>query len=269
MNLVDSHCHIHFPDYKLDPDEVVKAARLSGVTGMICVGCSLSDSRRGIDFVAGRPGLYASIGLHPHEAEKYVHDQASLDKFAELAGQPKVVAVGECGLDFFYDYSPRRDQIELFQFQLELAKSRDLPLIFHVRDAFADFFKIVDRVGGIKGVVHSFSAGPAELAQILERNFYVGLNGIMTFTKKADQLAAAKAVPLSSMLLETDSPYLTPYPYRGTINQPKHVRDVAIFLSDLRGESLDQLASATTKNATDLFGADFRYEKQSIKQTRT
>lgn len=256
MDLVDTHCHIHFPDYRLDPDKVVKAAKQSGVTGLICVGCTIEDSQAGIEFAAGRAGIYASIGLHPHEAEKYMSDSASRDKLAELVPKPKVIAIGECGLDYFYDFSPKEAQQELFKFQLDLAKKQNLPMIFHVREAFDDFWRIYDQYSPIRGVVHSFSAGPSELTGILDRKLYVGLNGIMTFTKKTDQLAAAKAVPLKNLLLETDAPYLTPYPYRGTINQPKYVRNVAEFLSSLRGEGLEQLASATTKNAADLFGVE-------------
>jgi TatD DNase family protein len=261
MNLVDTHCHIHFADYGLDREQAVKDARANDVGGMICVGCTLENSRSGIDFAISHPGIYASIGLHPHEAKKYVHDQTALAEFSSLAAKPKVVAVGECGLDYFYNFSPRQEQKELFKFQLDLARMNKLPVIFHIREAFDDFWNIYDRYPDVQGVVHSFSAGTAELKEILYRHLLVGLNGIMTFTKNADQLAAAKAIPLSSLLLETDSPYLTPYPYRGNINQPKHVRDVALFLSNLRGESLQELASATTKNAARLFGAEFSGEK--------
>jgi TatD DNase family protein len=260
MSLVDTHCHIHFSDYKLDPLEVVKAARGAGVNGMVCVGCDLASSLGAINFAAGKEGIYASIGLHPHEANKYAGDEAAKKQFAQLVGRPKVVAVGECGLDYFYEFSPREDQIKLFKFQLDLAKRCDLPAIFHIREAFDDFWSIFDSYSGVRGVVHSFSAGPKELTGIIDRGLYVGLNGIMTFTKKPEQLEAAKTVPLERLLLETDSPYLTPSPYRGTINQPKNVRIVAKFLSNLRGESLEGLATATTKNAARLFGAEFNYE---------
>jgi TatD DNase family protein len=257
MHLVDTHCHIHFSDYKLDPTEVIGAAKRYGVTGLICVGCSLEDSQSGINFAAQRKGVYAAAGLHPHEAKKYMQDQASRDSFSRLASESKVVAIGECGLDYFYNFSPKEDQKELFKFQLDIASKHNLPVIFHVREAFSDFWQIVDQYPGITGVVHSFSAGSAELAVILDHKFFVGLNGIMTFTKNPDQLSAAKAVPLASLLLETDAPYLTPSPYRGKVNQPKYVLNVAEFLCNLRGEKLEDLASATTNNATNLFRTDF------------
>lgn len=253
MELVDTHCHIHFADYQLDPNEVIAAANADGVTTLICVGCTLSDSISGVALAAKYDNLWSTIGLHPHEAKEYVHDHHALQQFRDLATKPKVVAVGEIGLDYYYDHSSKIDQIKLLRFQLDLAKEYNLPVIFHVRDAFNDFWPIFDEYKGIRGVVHSFSATEVELKQILSRGLYVGLNGIMTFTKDAEQLTAAKNVPLDRLLLETDAPFLTPRPFRGTICQPKHVRVTAEFLSELRGEPLDMLAAKTTENARTLF----------------
>jgi TatD DNase family protein len=183
-----------------------------------------------------------------------VHDHHALQQFRDLANKAKVIAIGETGLDYFYEHSPREEQERLLRFQLDIAAEHHLPLIFHVRDAFEDFWPIFDSYSGLRGVIHSFSATSRELAQILSRGLYVGLNGIMTFTKDTAQLDAAKAVPLDRLLLETDAPFLTPVPYRGTICQPKHVRDTAEFLASLRGEGLDELARASTRNAQKLFG---------------
>ncbi len=252
MQFVDTHCHIHFADYALDPEQVLEAARADGVTQLLCVGCTLGDSQAGVEFAERHEGVWASVGLHPHEAKEYVNDDHALQKFRELAGQPKVVAIGEIGLDYYYNHSDKADQIELLRFQLTVAQAQKLPVILHVRDAFADFWPIYDEFK-LPGVIHSFSAGTDELEQILQRDLHIGLNGIMTFTKDHDQLAAAKAVPLNRLLLETDAPFLTPSPFRGTICQPKHVRVTAEFLSSLRGESLGQLAAATTANARNLF----------------
>ncbi len=252
MQFVDTHCHIHFADYALDPLEVLAAARADGVTQLLCVGCTLVDSQAGVEFAERHEGVWASVGLHPHEAKEYVNDDHALQQFRDLAAQPKVVAIGEIGLDYYYNHSEKSDQIELLRFQLTVAQAQKLPVIFHVRDAFADFWPIYDEFK-LPGVIHSFSAGTDELQQILRRDLYVGLNGIMTFTKDHDQLAAAKAVPLNRLLLETDAPFLTPSPFRGTICQPKHVCVTAEFLSSLRGESLGQLAAATTANARNLF----------------
>lgn len=269
MHFVDTHCHIHeilgvdagtgdlVPEKwheagVQDPASIVADATKDGVSRMICVGCALGDSKLAVDFVRDRDGLYASIGIHPHEAKHHV----GIDEqkaFAALAKKPKVVAVGECGLDYYYTHSPKKEQVEVLRFQIELALEYNLPMIFHVRDAFDDFWPIFDDYKGIRGVIHSFSAGQKELDEILERNLYVGLNGIMTFTKNPAQLAAAKAVSSEHLLLETDAPFLTPYPYRGTICQPKHVRVVANFLAELRGESLESIAKTTTQNAEKLF----------------
>lgn len=269
VRLTDTHCHIHEasplsdddPTRKLwakaadaDPDHIIERAVRAGVTKMICVGTTLADSKLAVEFVTGRPQCRASIGLHPHEAKDYADHPTKLAEFAKLASQPGVVAVGECGLDYYYTHSPKEDQIKVLRFQLELAQKHDLPLIFHVREAFDDFWPIFDSYKGLRGVVHSFSAGVEELEQILARGLYVGLNGIMTFTKHVKQLDAAKAVPSDRLLLETDAPFLTPQPFRGSICEPRHVRVTAEFLANLRGEPLEDLASQTTTNAQRLFG---------------
>lgn len=268
MQLVDTHCHIHeaLDSVHLStetrrkyekagmpkPDEIIARAIEDEVTKMICVGTTLEDSKLAVDFVQTRPNCWASIGIHPHEAKDHM-DPADKKRFAELASQPKVVAIGECGLDYFYENSPKAEQIELLHFQLQLAEKHNLPVIFHVRDAFDDFWPIYDKYK-VPGVIHSFSATRKELDQILSRNLLVGLNGIMTFTKNIEQLAAAKAVPPGKLLLETDAPFLTPDPYRGKMCEPKHIRVTAAFLANLRGEALEEIAKTTTTNAYKLFG---------------
>ncbi len=251
MNFIDTHCHIHFDDYKLDPDEVIKEATDSHVKKMICVGCTYEDSKKGIEFVQTRKNCFASIGIHPHESKEY--DNSRLNEFAELAKSLKVIAIGETGLDFYYNHSNKIDQIRVLEFQLDMAQKHDLPVIFHIRDAFEDFWPILANFKGIKGVIHSFTADIGVLDKILSHDLYVGLNGIITFTKEQYQLDMAKAVPLQNLLLETDSPFLTPRPFRGTICQPKHVLVTAEFLSDLRGESLETISARTTYNAEQLF----------------
>lgn len=253
LQFTDTHCHIQFADYPLDPDEAVKDAADEGVTKMIVVGCSLPDSQAAPEFAARHKGVWASIGLHPHEAARYVHDHHALQQFRDLVQLPKVVAIGETGLDYYYEHSPREDQKKILRLQLDLAVEHGLPLIFHVRDAFDDFWPVFDEYKGLRGVVHSFSSDKRDLEQVLSRGLYVGLNGIMTFTKRQEQLEAAKHVPLDRLLLETDAPFLTPYPYRGKICEPKHVRTNGEFLAGLRGESLEELARATTENAQKLF----------------
>ncbi len=256
--LVDTHCHIHFPNYPLEKDEVITAADEAGVTKLMCVGCTLTDSKLAIALAAQYDRIWATIGLHPHEGAVYVNDHKALQEFRELATAPKVVAIGETGLDYHYMHSAKEDQKKLLRFQLDLAIEHNLPLIFHVREAFDDFWQIFDeyKAHNINGVVHSFSAGQRELDQILDRNLYVGLNGIMTFTKDQAQLETAKHIPLNKLLLETDAPFLTPKPFRGKVCEPKYVCEISQFLSELRGESIEKLAQATTTNATKLFGLE-------------
>jgi TatD DNase family protein len=234
------------------PDKLIANAMEAGVIKLVCVGTTLDDSRLAVNLVQKAANCWASIGIHPHETEDH-NSNEHLEAFAKLADKPKVVAVGECGLDYYYKHSPKKHQLELLGFQLDLAQKHQLPLIFHVRDAFDDFLAVFDCYPGLQGVVHSFTADRATLDKCLSRGLYIGLNGIMTFTKDQKQLEAAKNVPLQKLLLETDAPFLTPTPYRGTICEPKHVRVTAEFLSNLRGEPLEELAAATTQNATALF----------------
>jgi TatD DNase family protein len=236
------------------PDDMLKSAAADDVKRVICVGTTLEDSKVAVDFAEQHDSAWASIGLHPHEAKDYAGNNEALKQFAALAKRKKVVAVGECGLDYYYTHSLKADQELILKFQIELALEHDLPMIFHVRDAFDDFWPIFDSYKGIRGVIHSFSATKKELDQILDRGLYVGLNGIMTFTTRQEQIEAAKAVPLERMVLETDAPFLTPTPYRGNICEPKHIRVTAAFLADLRGESLEEVARHTTENAESVFG---------------
>ncbi len=269
MDLVDTHCHIQSAGLKkgeritrelwaksaLTGDVMVDAAAKAGVTRLLCVGCDLEDSRLAVEFAQHHESCWASIGIHPHEAQHYApHSEAdSLIDFAALAHQPKVVAIGETGLDYYYEHSPKSDQIQILEFQIELALAADLPLIFHVRDAFDDFWPVFDAYKDVRGVLHSFTDSADNLTKALERGLYVGVNGIATFAKNPDQLAVYRSVPLTNLVLETDAPFLTPTPYRGTINEPKRVSAVADFLAELRGEDRQQLAEATTGNARKLF----------------
>jgi TatD DNase family protein len=266
MDLFDTHCHIHeavrrtTPVYDkwhekgtVDADTVLTAARAVGVEKILCVGTTLADSELAIEFVKNRDNLWASIGIHPHEAAEAIEND-DLDAFAALATVDKVVAVGECGLDYFYEHSPREAQLKILRFQIELALKHDLPLVFHVRDAFADFWPVFESYKGIRGVLHSFTDSRENMERAIQRGLYIGVNGIATFAKNPAQLEVYKAVPLKNLLLETDAPFLTPTPYRGTVCEPRHVLVTAEFVSALREESLSELATATTKNAQNLFG---------------
>jgi TatD DNase family protein len=268
MELVDTHCHIQsigvdegerttremWAKSGVKADHVVVNAVRKGVTRLICVGCDLADSQLAVDFVQARENCWASIGIHPHEAKHFTGQSDKLEQFAALVEKPKVVAVGECGFDYYYEHSPKEDQIEVLKFQIELAQKHDLPLIFHVREAFDDFWPIFDQYQGLRGVLHSFTDSRANFEKAMERGLYIGINGIATFAKNPAQLDVYKTVPLDKLLLETDAPFLTPTPYRGSINEPKRLGAVADFVADLRGENPEDLAKATTENARQLFG---------------
>jgi TatD DNase family protein len=273
MEFFDTHCHIHesgdiaegeedptrkrwLKNGNMLPQELIQRAKETGVTRLMAVGCTLADSEKAVLLAAKQPSVQASIGIHPHEAQKHLDNPDWLTQFADLAAHPSVSAIGECGLDYFYENSPKAAQMEILRFQLKLAQEHNVPVIFHVRDAFDDFWPIFEEFSGIQGVIHSFTATEAELQRVLAHGLYVGLNGIMTFTKDPAQLAAAKAVPLEKMVLETDAPYLTPKAVRGNICEPQHVRLTAQFLAELRGDTIDHLANATTQNARQLFSTE-------------
>jgi TatD DNase family protein len=266
--LTDTHCHIQSAGLvrgekttrelwakapKLTGDELVAQAVKSGVTRLLCVGCDVADSQLAIQFVAKRQQCWASIGIHPHEAQHATKNQTVLAEFASLVTQPKVVAIGECGLDYFYTHSPKQDQLEILEFQLELARQHKLPLIFHVREAFDDFWPVFDRFTGLSGVVHSFTDNQTNLQKAIDRGLYIGVNGIVTFAKNPAQIDVYKQIPREQLVLETDAPFLTPTPYRGKINEPKQITTIAAFLAELRSENYDELAAITTKNARELF----------------
>lgn len=268
MWLVDTHCHIQSVGLakgerttqqlwakavERSPEDVIQEAVDNGVTQMICVGCDLGDSQLAVDFVQHHPECHAAIGIHPHESKAYAGQNKLLYAFAGLVERPKVVAVGECGLDYYYGHSPKNAQATVLRFQIELALSHNLPLIFHVRDAFDDFWPIFESYHGIRGVLHSFTDTVANLERAVEHGLYIGVNGIATFAREADKRVMYRTIPQRLLLLETDAPFLTPVPHRGSINEPKYTRLVAEYLSELRGESLDSIAEATTANAKTLF----------------
>lgn len=268
MELFDTHCHIQSAGLNegerstrdmwakagaTSIDRLVSDAQAAGVMQMVCVGCDVDDSVLAVDAVKTRENLYASIGIHPHEAQRYAGNNSELQRFSDLATDTKVVAVGECGLDYFYTHSPKESQIEILKFQLELAIRHNLPVIFHVREAFDDFWGVFEQFPGITGVLHSFTDSIENMQRAVAEGLYIGVNGIATFAKGEDQLAMYKAIPRDSLVLETDAPFLTPVPFRGTICEPKHVALTADFLAELRGESIEDLARATTHNARKLF----------------
>lgn len=250
--LIDTHAHIHFDEYRDELDDVLANAAEAGVDRIICVGVDEVDSGQALAVARAYEHIYATVGLHPHEAARGYEALEEVARLAEL--DPKVVGIGECGLDYYRELSDRDDQERALRFQIELGLERGLPMVFHVRDAFDDFFTILDEYSGVRGLVHCFTAGVAEMEGAVERGLSVALNGIMTFTKDKDQLEAAWRVPLDRLVLETDCPFLTPAPKRGQRNEPAHLSLTARFLAKLRGEDMEELSRATSQNAVDLFG---------------
>jgi TatD DNase family protein len=246
--LIDTHCHIHEPDYPLDKEETLVRAREAGVEKLICVGTGQEDSRHAIEFAKSHDNVFASIGVHPHDTKDGYDEIASLAEWSD-----KVVAVGEIGLDYFYTNSPRDVQIEALKTQIQVAIDYDLPIIFHVREAFSDFWPIFDSFTGIRGVLHSFTDNKENLGEALKRGLYIGVNGISTFSKDPAQQDMFASIPLNRLLLETDAPFLTPAPLRGKVNEPAFVKMVAEFHAKVRHTTIDEIAKNTTANAHALF----------------
>ena len=247
--LIDTHCHIQEADYPLDREAVLKFADAEGVQKVLVVGTDLKSSIAAIEFSTQHENVWAILGVHPHEA------RYGIDGLAGLLTAPKVVGVGEIGLDYFYDHSPRDVQIEVLNRQMELALKHDLPISFHVREAFDDFWPIIDNFAGrTRGVIHSFTDNAKNLEQALNRDFLVGINGIATFNKDPNQHEMYQVVPLDRIVLETDAPFLAPAPYRGQPNQPAFIKDIAEFLADLHQVEFDEVATKTTTAAEKLFG---------------
>jgi TatD DNase family protein len=240
----DSHCHLHDPDVPGGAHAAVLAARDAGVTTMITVGCDRATSLAALAVAAAHDGVHATVGLHPHEARHGV------DSIVDLLDDPAVVAVGEAGLDFHYDHSPRDAQREAFAAQIQLAHERDLPLVIHTREAWGETFDILAAEGvPARTVFHCFTGGPEEARRCLDLGAFVSFSGIVTFPSATDVRAAAALCPIDCVLVETDSPYLAPVPHRGRRNQPAWLPDVGAVLAEAWGLTTERVAAATRANA--------------------
>jgi len=254
VRLIDSHCHLNYEGLVERQHEVLDNARARGVTGFLNIS---TRQREWADIVAvaeREPDVWASVGVHPHEAD--AHPDLGSAALAKAADHPRVIAIGECGLDYYYDKSDREAQRERFQAHIEAARQTGLPLVVHTRAAEEDTAEMLSeavREGGVSGVLHCFT-GSADLARKgLDLGFYVSLSGIVTFKNAADLQATAKWLPADQMLVETDSPFLAPVPHRGKKCEPAFVADTARFVAQLRGEDPEELATITTDNFFRLF----------------
>jgi len=257
--LVDTHAHIHIEEFKNDLHEILENSLNNSVKKIITIGTDEIDSRDALEFCYkhndSKVDIFASAGIHPHEADRGEDSLLTLKELVIDGGySDKLVAIGECGLDYYRNNSDKISQTKALEFQLQLVQDSGLPAIFHVRDAWDDFFAILNNFKNIRGVIHSFTGTLREVELASKNNLYFGINGIMTFTKMPEQLDAVKNIPKDKLLLETDCPYLSPEPLRGKRNQPANIKIIAEFIAKLRNEKLDEISESTTTNAKTLFG---------------
>ncbi len=252
--LVDTHAHLDFPELSVDLEGVFERCRAAGVAVIISIGIDEKTSRAAVDLSRRYPQVYATVGQHPHGARKL--SDKEMQKLADLASDPKVVAIGEMGLDYYRDRQPRPSQKACLEQQLELAIQCRKPGVFHIRQAHDDFLKIVapyvDRLQ--PSVLHCFSGDWKIAVRCLDMGFYLSIPGTVTYKNAQDQQLVVRKAPLDRLLVETDAPYLTPVPFRGKPNEPAYVRYTAEKIAELRGCSFEAVAEATSANAQRVFG---------------
>ncbi|RJF83960.1 TatD family deoxyribonuclease [Azospirillum cavernae] len=253
--LVDSHCHLDFPDFAEELDAVVHRARAAGVGRMVTICTYLTRFDRILAVAERYDDILCTVGVHPHQAAEEF-DVTTVEALVERARHPKVIGLGETGLDYFYDKSPREQQQECFRRHIRASLDTGLPLIIHTRDADADTMRIVkEETAGqtVKGLLHCFSSGRALADEALDYGFTLSLSGIVTFKKSEELRDIVKDVPLDRILVETDAPYLAPIPFRGKRNEPAYVAHTAACVAAIKGVSADELARITTDNFFRLF----------------
>lgn len=255
MRLIDSHCHLNYPGLAERQQEVLANARAVGVTGFLNISTRQSEWDDVIAAAEAHSDVWATVGVHPHEAD--AHPDLGAAALIEASSHPDVIAIGECGLDYYYDKSGRAAQRDRFAAHIEAARATGLPLVVHTRDAEEDTAEILERAvnkDGVRGVLHCFT-GSGELAKkALDLGFFISLSGIVTFKNARDLQETAKTVPDDRLLVETDSPFLAPVPHRGRTCEPAFVADTARFVAGLRGVDAEALAEQTTANFFKLFG---------------
>ena len=259
MKLVDSHCHIDGEQFDADRDEVIRRAEDIGVKIMLVIGTgeatNFDNFQRVIDLAEKHENIFAAIGVHPHDAKTF--DAESEKRLIDLVkSSKKVIAWGEIGLDFYYDYSPREVQYEVFRRQINIARELDLPIIIHSRDADDETVEVLTEecnYENFRGIMHCFGGTPKMAQKLMKIGFMISFAGNVTFKKAENLRDAARVVPLEKLLIETDCPYLTPIPFRGERNEPMYVAETAKFLAELYGIEVEKLANQTTQNFLDFF----------------
>ena len=254
MRLIDSHCHLNYEGLVERQDEVLDNARSRGVAGFLNISTRQREWADIVGVAERNADVWASVGVHPHEAD--VHPDLGAAALVEASSHSRVIAIGECGLDYYYDKSDRTAQRERFEAHIEAARRTGLPLVVHTRDAEDDTAEILGKAveqGGVKGVLHCFTGSQDLDRKALDLGFYISLSGIVTFKNAADLQDTAKIVPEDRLLVETDSPFLAPVPHRGQKCEPAFVADTARFVAGLRGVDVETLAEQTTDNFFKLF----------------
>lgn len=258
MELIDSHAHLDFPHFNADREEVLKRAREAGVTAIINVGTSQSSSRRSVELAGEDPSLWAAVGIHPHYADSF--PSSRIGQLASLAEQPRVVAIGETGLDYYRNLSSPASQAQLFRAHLQLARDLNKPLVIHTREAYPETLTILreEQLPEKRGVMHCFSAGREWARSFLELGFYLSIAGPVTYPRSHALRELLKEIPLERLLLETDAPYLSPQAYRGRRNEPAYIRSTYQRVALAMGIEPDLLARQVFANSRRLFGLDER-----------
>jgi TatD DNase family protein len=263
--LIDSHCHLDFPELATDESGVLARARTAGVAGMLTIGTRLDQFDK-VRAIAERHGnVWCSVGVHPHEAKE--EGQSTPDRLIEATRHPKVIGIGETGLDFYYEHSPRPEQAESFRAHIAASRQTGLPLIVHTRDADQETGDILEEEygkGAFPGLIHCFSSGPEVARRALALGMFISISGIVTFKAAESLRTIVRDIPLDRLLVETDAPYLAPVPKRGKTNEPAFVAHTAAKVAELKGVSVAELEAATTQNFFKLFQKAHRAEAERI-----
>ena len=250
----DTHAHFDDPRYGDELDALLALAQEKGVEKIVNIGAGMGSSRGSLDLAAKHDFIYAAVGVHPHEAEKMT--DADLDTLAQMTKQSKVVAIGEIGLDYHYDFSPRDVQKRRFIQQMELARSLNLPVVIHDREAHADCLDIIKQFKDVRGVYHCYSGSVEQAKILLDLGYMLSFNGVITFKNAKVPAQVVEYVPLEFLMLETDCPYLTPEPFRGKLNHSAYLEYICSRMAQIKGLDPAEVASATTQNGKKFFGIE-------------
>ena len=255
MNITDTHAHLQWKSFDRDRSEVIKRAKQVSVSRVINIGYNIASSKSAVEMAQMYDGLYAAVGIHPHEAVSV--SSSAVAQLLDLCTFGKVVAIGETGLDFYRDLSPRGAQKEAFERQLVVARNRDLPIVVHVREAYKEVHEILSKYAGqLRGVIHCWSGSIQMATSYLELGFHIAIGGPITYTSARKLAEIVKYLPLNRMLVETDCPWLAPQSHRGKRNEPSLLPEIIARIAEIRGTTPEAIAGHTSSNAADLFNIE-------------